>query len=485
MGTSNTSLDRAFALLSSVKLAIVLLVILAVALLLGTVILQRPQAEPGQIERIYAPQTIRLLDFFGLFDVFHSWWFLALLALLALSITFCSIDRFPAAWEYLVRPKKIADENLASSLEHVTRIPLSSPSTPKLRGLQAAEEVLRQAGYKPQTTPSAPKLPGGCVFAQRGAWSRMAAYVLHVALLVILLGGFIDGVWGYYGYLQLSEGEQSNRVRISRAQPAVKTLPFAIRCAATDVILYPDGTPKQYWSDLVVMEDGREAARKRIEVNDPLVYAGLRFYQANFGSTGRARELTLRVVPQAPQDIPAHTFKLQPGEWVELDANARFRVAEFIPDFEVRGGRLTLRSPEPRNPALRIVLRQGEKEQNVFLFPRFPDASNLAAADYRFELLDVQMAHFTGLQVAYQPGQGLLAWGSVIVVLGLAISFFLPHRRFWAWLEESVAGVPTLVFAGHANKHAASFARQFGALSEQLRTCLGAAPPPAGVPPGG
>jgi len=477
MPNSKTALERAFAALSSVKLAIVLLVILAVALFLGTIILQWPQAEPGQLERLYAPQTIRLLDFFGLFDVFHSWWFLALLTLLALNIAFCSIDRFPAAWEYLVRPKKLADENFVSSLEHVTRIPLS-PASPYG---QAAAEVLRQAGYKPQTTPTT---SGACIFAQAGAWTRMAPYVIHVALLVILLGGFIDGLWGYYGYLELSEGEQSDRIRISSAQPTIKPLPFAIRCEATDVILYPDGSPKQYWSDLVVVEDGREVARKRIEVNAPLVYRDLRFYQANFGSTGRAQQLTLRVAPvgagwpRTAQALPARTFTLAPGEWVALDADTRFQVAEFIPDFEVRGGRLRLRSPEPRNPALRIVLRQREKEQDVFIFPRFPDlpaqagAGNLAAADYRFELLDVKMAHFTGLQVAYQPGQGLLAWGSVVVVVGLVISFFLAHRRFWVWLEETEAGLPALVFAGHANKHTLSFARHFTALSEQLRTRL-------------
>jgi cytochrome c biogenesis protein len=66
-------------------------------------------AEPGQIEQLYAPQTRQILEGLGLFDVFHSSWFIALLGLLCLNITFASIDRFPGTWEYLRHPQRELD----------------------------------------------------------------------------------------------------------------------------------------------------------------------------------------------------------------------------------------------------------------------------------------------------------------------------------------------------------------------------------------
>ena len=51
---------------------------------------------------------------------------------------------------------------------------------------------------------------------------------------------------------------------------------------------YPDGSPRQYWSQLTVLENGREVARKKIYVNDPLTYKGVRFFQASYSSTGDA-----------------------------------------------------------------------------------------------------------------------------------------------------------------------------------------------------
>src|SRR6476620_5973619 len=75
-------LDSVLRFLSSVKFGIGLMIVLATATILGTLILQAPLADPGQIEQLYAPQTRQVFEALGLFDVFHSGWFIALLALL-------------------------------------------------------------------------------------------------------------------------------------------------------------------------------------------------------------------------------------------------------------------------------------------------------------------------------------------------------------------------------------------------------------------
>ena len=110
MAKQQTRLDSFLRFLSSLECGLVLLGSLGTAVIIGTMILQRPMAREGQIEQIYAPQTVRLLNALGLFDVFHAWWFILLLGLLGANITLASLERFPQAWRLFARPHMTADE---------------------------------------------------------------------------------------------------------------------------------------------------------------------------------------------------------------------------------------------------------------------------------------------------------------------------------------------------------------------------------------
>ena len=105
-----TGLDRLLRFLSSLECGLILLASLGTAVVIGTMILQRPMAREGQIEQIYAPQTVRILNALGLFDVFHAWWFILLLGLLGANIALASLERFPQVWRLFARPRETADE---------------------------------------------------------------------------------------------------------------------------------------------------------------------------------------------------------------------------------------------------------------------------------------------------------------------------------------------------------------------------------------
>src|SRR5205807_1556 len=79
---------------SSIKTGVVLLIVVVILSAAGTVILQRPATEADEIQRAYAPQTLRLLDAIGLTDVFHAWWFVLLLVLVSFSIVGASSTHF-------------------------------------------------------------------------------------------------------------------------------------------------------------------------------------------------------------------------------------------------------------------------------------------------------------------------------------------------------------------------------------------------------
>ena len=101
MASRQTSFDKFLQFFSSLKCGLLLLGLLGTAMILGTFILQRPMAQEGQIEQLYAPQVVSLLNALGLFDVFHAWWFILLLGLLGANITLAH----PKGWRtWVTRP---------------------------------------------------------------------------------------------------------------------------------------------------------------------------------------------------------------------------------------------------------------------------------------------------------------------------------------------------------------------------------------------
>jgi cytochrome c biogenesis protein len=265
-------------LLGSVRTGIVLLIIVGLAVLAGTVILQRPITEPAKLHQAYSPEVLRWLDALRLTDVFHSWWFVLLLSLLSANIVVASLDRFPNAWRYYSRPARHAEPHLFSSLAMKQAIPLRDTRV----NMEKVELAFRRAGWKPQYVSD--DRGSVSLYAERFRFARMAPFVVHASLLLILSGGIIDALWGYKGFISLGQGESTNQLELPDGTH--QAMPFAIRCDGAGQENYPDGTPKRWWSRLAVLENGHEVQRKEIAVNDPLTYRGLRFYQASYGATG-------------------------------------------------------------------------------------------------------------------------------------------------------------------------------------------------------
>ena len=102
--------------IASIQTGVVLLILVVILSAVGTIVLQRPVTEPDEMQNAYSPQALRILDSVGLTDVFHSWWFLGLVALVSLSIVAASVDRFPNSWRYFSRPYKYPDESFRRAL---------------------------------------------------------------------------------------------------------------------------------------------------------------------------------------------------------------------------------------------------------------------------------------------------------------------------------------------------------------------------------
>lgn len=467
MASRSSSLSLRLArLLTSVRTGIILLILVGFAAAAGTLVLQRPITDGDQIARAYRPETLAWLDRLGLTDVFHSWWFLALMTLLCVNIVLASLERLPEAWRYIARPYRRPERHFMAALPLQEEIPIADAGA----GLAAAERAFAAAGLKAQRVGAA---PGASLYAERHRAARLAAYVVHASLLLILAGGIVDGLWGYRGFVALTQNESAQRIELRNGTS--KDLPFTLRCDAAGQQNYADGSPRRWWSQLAVLENGREVLRKEIEVNEPLVYRGLRFYQASYGQSGTVGAVQLTVEGKAKPGN-ARELSLALNESKPLDPETIVTFARFVPDFVVVGREVQSRSDQPNNPAIQLLVRDKKGESKVWLFPRFPDFSHPDSAAYIFRYRDMQAGYYTGLQVSYEPGQWAVWAGCILMAVGLVMAFYFVHVRAWAVPVEDGRGRLVLWVGASASKNRDELEERFRGLVEEIRRALVAAP---------
>jgi cytochrome c biogenesis protein len=460
-GNSRFSLKKLWQTLSSIKTGVILLIITVIVSAAGTLILQRPMTDPDDMQRAYSPHMLRILDGLGLTDVFHAWWFLLLLALVSLSIIAASVQRFPNAWRFYSRPYKSTDQTFRKMLPVQARIPITNED----EGIATVDRAFRKAGFKPQRVIG----PGEtALFGERHRISHMAVYIVHASLLLIFLGGIVDGLFGWRGYVALSKGEQANQVEVR--DHGNRLLSFAVRCDSAGQENYADGSPKKWWSNLVVVENGRPVLRKQIVVNDPLVYRGVRFYQASYGHTAKVDALVLDATPLSGK-ASAQEITLGADNTVSLDADTTVRMAEFIPDYAARDGQVYTRSNQLGDPAARLEIESKKSGRKFdYWLPAIQGVEHNALAPYKFEAKDLQMAYFTGLQVSHEPGQWAVWAGVVLMGFGLVFVFYVVHQRVWAVPVRDESGKLLLWVGGAANKNKDVFEEKFKDLAEQIRS---------------
>lgn len=463
-------LDKFLQFFSSLKCGLILLGLLGSAVVVGTMILQRPMAREGQIEQIYAPQTVRLLNALGLFDVFHTWWFILLLGLLGANIVLASIERFPQVWRLYARPHWLADEAFVRAQPFHREIPLGAHSPEE--ALARAGQRLARLGYPVR----AESLRQGTLYVEKHRLARLAPYFVHTSLLLIFAGAIVDGTWGFRGFVSLGPGMRVEAADSLSAQGAPRPLGFTVRCDAAGMDKYPDGTPRQYWSRLAIEEGGREVLRKQIYVNDPLTYRGVRFFQASYAPSGAPGKLELDAAWMEGGATRHQTVSLLPGQASPLgDQGAQVELVDLLPDFVLQGNVVSSRSDEPRNPAIHLrVTRPGGRQASVWFFPKAAEMNAPNDTGFTFQLRDLQMQYTSGLEVAHEPGQNLI-WGGCLLLTGaLMLALYFAHFRIWGVVghDPRQRGRLVLVLGGQTNKYREGFARRFDELVKALETEL-------------
>jgi cytochrome c biogenesis protein len=446
-GKRNESLmDRVWKFFTSLKLAIFVIIILAIASIVGTIIEQNQPME--KYRQIYTDGAIRFFESLSLFDMYHSWWFLLLLVLFTVNLICCTIDRLPRVVRVVRNPKTTLDENLEKSLGLVDRWKKKGELSELAETYRSA---LGGAFARPRATENSGTLH---LYAEKGVVSRFGVYVTHLSIIIIFLGAIIGNVLGFKGYANIVEG-QSVRTIPTRGGTNHVDLGFAVRCNKFWVEYYPNGQPKEYASDLSVIEDGKEVLRKKIEVNDPLQYKGVWFYQSSYGTAG-ATSVTLAV--NSPDGGRGESFSLSPGQKKEIDGYGRISAVDYNGNFQGLG------------PALLVVLEKpGKPPAEFWLLKAYPEFDRQRQDTRYLSFAGIKEVFYTGLQVARDPGVNIVWVGCTLMVVGIIIAFFMSHQRLWIRLSRGGDGRVDVVIAGSTSKNRLVFERKFEKIQADMK----------------
>ena len=444
--------------LRSMRLAIGLFILIAVASLLGALVVQQASDDvyPGRYGTFWG----HVILFLGLDDLFHSLWYEALLFLLSINILFCALSRL----------KRAVEAGLGVSFR----------DGPGLRDLKVFREldwhasvdetrailvqVLRKRLYWTRVKKSSQESGGEVnyrLYAAKGGISCLGPSLVHFSILFVLIGGAWTGVRGYRHNQVLREGE-------------IFTIPggdFQVRLNAFSIELTGEGKVKQYKSQVAVLEDNEAVLEKSIMVNHPLVHRRIYLYQSGYGRELRELTRAKLSLSDAVGRSPPLIFEAPFGERTPIpDTELKIEIVDFVPDFVLDSrGVVGTRSEEHRNPACRVKLFEGDSLiADGWRFLNYPGVHADREERYHLELLECEPKYYTILQVAKLPGLGFIYGSFVLASIGLCLSFYVYHRRVWAIILPGPEGKAKLLIGGECRRNQPGFEKEFNLIVRAL-----------------
>lgn len=322
--------------LSSMRFAVSLLTVICIASVVGTVLQQ------GRDFVSYADKFgFFWAGFFrdlGLFDVYGAWWFLLILAFLVISTSLCVYNNAPQFLRQMRQYKEhVALRSLKAMGFHTAfALPNAAKSEVDRNGASASNlaQGLADQGWKVklQTRGEAGDSAAGTMLAaKRGAANKLGYIAAHLAIVLICIGGLLDGSLltklqvalgnkqaftgtalvseigeshrlsadnvSFRGNMRVSEGAENDLVILNQPEGILlQELSFSVRLKKFIVEHYSTGMPKLFASEIELVDKDTGAVKTaRVEVNKPVTHRGVSIYQSDFGDGGSL----LRVQPMS------------------------------------------------------------------------------------------------------------------------------------------------------------------------------------------
>lgn len=478
--------------LTSMRIALILLFLLAVASIPGSMFPQRG-SDPLGVDRYIAdnPGPSVWLDRVGLFDVYAAPWFVAIYILLFVSLVGCIVPRTVVYAKALRSPPPKAP----SRLLRLNGAQAREVSAGKEQVLDTAATMLKSSRWRVRSG-------DGWVSAEKGYLREAGNLLFHISLLVLLLAVGVGSLFGWHATVITVEGRgfsntltQYDSFTAGRLVDKSSLTPFSVNLEdfrATYHLEGPQrGMPRDFQADLRYRAGmGEPEQNATISVNSPLSVAGAKvFLQGHgFAPEFRVTDATGEVVfddavvflPRDQNFTSTGVVKLPDAQPVQLGLQAIFLPTAVV-DPEL--GPISV-FPVPTDPAVFMSAWEGDlgldsgMPQSVFRL----DTTNLTQIGLQSlrpgetwtldggqgEVTFVGFKSYASFSVSHDPGEGVALAAAIAAILGLMMSLFIPRRRVWVRVSPGEAGRTLVHVAGLARSESADIETETKDITDRL-----------------
>jgi cytochrome c biogenesis protein len=479
--------------LASVKLAIFTFMIIALSSIVGTIVEQgaEPSKNIALLAKFFgdnaAPTVYNIFAKMGFMDMYSSWWFVSFLAIFSINLIVCSIDRFPKTWRSVRKHQRPLPEHSIKSL------PIKKELKFKNRLNVVRDEmmnVLRSSRYKVFEDSEEGSVQ---FYTQKNRYAKLTVYIVHLSIILIFIGAMVGARYGFKGYVNIIEGRSTNVAYVTPSEPY--SLGFSVKCNWYRTEYYGDSaTPREYMSELEVIDKGREVMKKVIEVNSPMKYKGIKFFQSSYGmlqgvmddfvvkDPGSRRQTTLQpkfskfpnpvgrfIIKVKSANSAENTLWLKRGDTFEIPGTEiKGTVVGFSPTLDrdrVTGALGTNEYYEEQmiNPAVAIEVESPGRKPFVGWYLRGDPTWIVPEGGHELEFVDFRGVEFTGLQVSKDPGVWIIYLDCIVMGISLYMCFFLSNKKIWVHIAHESPGNKgpvKLTVGGSTNRNKLNFEKE-------------------------
>lgn len=387
----NGLIEAVWKFLSSMKLGIILLLVMAISSIIGTIWVPKDQFGREDFVAFYNHPAFRLL-----------------MGLLALNLLVCSLNRWKAVVNTLKGPKSDVSVNFIKNLKTAQSIKIESD--PSAAG-EAVKGLLKKKGYRVFGSAEGDTVK---ISSDKGHLGILGPYITHLSFIIMIVAIVIkfSGLSGWEGTLAGMEGQVYNLNQLMNVQGKIDPQDnFEVRIDDFRTEYRPDGSVQQWNTDVTVI-DQNKTYPFNIFVNQPLVHKGIKFYQSSYGYqfTGKF----------AGTDGAEQQFTVGMNEYVQPPGTN----ITYIP-FQYN----------ELQKAVRVAIYNGQQ------FVKEVDVAENEPFEYeKAKVTFGNTQAYTVLTVKKDPGVPIMGLASLILTMGIIMSFILRQRRIWAVVTPDKAG---------------------------------------------
>ncbi|PAE43806.1 cytochrome c biogenesis protein ResB [Bacillus sp. 7884-1] len=459
---NKTIVDKIWNFFSSVKVGVWLIVITLVASAAGTILPQEMYIPPTMPAKEYYEDQYGWfgklyyeLDFNNLYS---SWWYLILIAMIGISLVICSLDRVVPLYKALKAQRVTRHEGF---LKRQRLFGISENGDQD--DIAVVKQRLKAKRYHVREE-------NGDLLAEKNRFSRWGPYVNHVGLIIFLIGGMLRFVPGMYidSVLWLREGETKivpetdgqyyvkneqfilenyDKEKDKTFEAAIDRAGMVVKNYQTNAVLYKRVGPA-IPGEKPELEKVKE---HKIRVNQPLKFERFALYQVDYKLdelNTMSFSLTNKDTGKTFGDIKVNLY--DPKSKYDLGNGYAVEVLSFFPDFEfAENGEPTTKSRIPNNPAFVFKMISPEVPKGETSFVAIQQTIEpLGDNQYKMAFKGIETKNVTALTVRKDLTIWIIILGGILFMIGVIQGAYWNHRRIWVQNKNGEIWI-----AAHTNKN--------------------------------